>query len=41
MNFCSGFCVSVGNEVLADRVLLSDIASITLGELSSGSLLFW
>src|SRR5260370_30017097 len=37
MNFSSGFCVSMGNEILADRVLLSDIASNALGELNSGS----
>src|SRR5208282_4793376 len=36
-NFSSGCCVSVGNEILADGVLLSDIASIALGELNSGS----
>src|SRR5208282_6861948 len=36
-NFSSGCCVSVGNEFLADGVLLSDIASIALGELNFGS----
>src|SRR6202158_4547492 len=37
VDFSSGFCVSMGNEILADRVLLSDIASNALGELNSGS----
>src|ERR1700675_3337310 len=36
-NFSSGCCVSVGNEVLADGVSLSDTASIALGELKCGS----
>ncbi len=30
-NFSSGFCVSVGNEILADRFLLIDIASMLGG----------
>src|ERR1700681_1024200 len=36
-NFSSGCCASVGNEVLADGVSLSDTASIALGELKCGS----
>jgi hypothetical protein len=31
MNFSSGCWVSVGNEILVDGVLLSDIASNALG----------
>src|SRR6266851_9139822 len=40
MNFSSGCCASVGNEVLADGVSLSDTASIALGELKCAPLLF-
>ena len=40
INVSSGFRVSVGNEILTDRLLRSDIASIAFGELSFGSPLF-
>jgi len=40
LNFSSGFWVSVGNEILAYRFLLIDIASIAFGESKAAPLLF-